>query len=130
LSNNQAPNYLNQKRGIQLQEKETRPLFDPHLNKFKKIQKTPTATTLCKFCDGRGYCCTMRWPRQGNDGGHIAILRLSAAIIFTLLSRFVIPPNVHCNDHYSNMAVTKQSDAAAAAAITSKPTAKVSKPKE
>jgi hypothetical protein len=72
----------------------------------------------------------MRRLRQSNNGGHTTTLPFSAAIIFTLLLRFIIPLDVHCNNHYSNMAVTKQSDVAAAAAIYSKPTVKVSKPKE
>jgi hypothetical protein len=42
---------------------------------------------------------------------------------------FIAPPDVHCNDHHTNMAVCKQSDAAVAAATTSKLTAKVVKPK-
>jgi hypothetical protein len=70
----------------------------------------------------------MRWPRLTNDGSRITTLHHLAAIIFILL-RFITPPDVHCNDHHTNMAVCKQSDAAAAAATTSKFTAKVIKPK-
>jgi hypothetical protein len=36
LANNQASNYLNQRKKIRCEEKETRQLSDPHLNKFKK----------------------------------------------------------------------------------------------
>jgi hypothetical protein len=35
LANNRASNYLNQRKEIQREEKETRQLSDPHLNKFK-----------------------------------------------------------------------------------------------
>jgi hypothetical protein len=70
----------------------------------------------------------MRRPRLANNSGHITTLCHLAAIIFILLG-FITPPDVYGNDHHTNMAVCKQSDAAAAAATTSKLTAKVIKPK-
>jgi hypothetical protein len=104
-------------------------LSDPHLNKFKKIQKIRTATTLSKFRRRCGYRGTMRWPCLTNNGSHITTLCLIAAVISILLG-FIAFPNVHCNYHCTNMAVTKRSDVAAAAAATSKVPAKVSKPKD
>jgi hypothetical protein len=106
LANNQALDYLNQRKEIQHEEKETRQSSDPHLNKFKKIQKIPTATTVSKFRHRCGYRRTMRGPRLPNNGSRITTLCLIAAIISILLG-FIALPDVHCNYHCTNMAVTE-----------------------
>ncbi len=72
----------------------------------------------------------MGWPRPTNDGGNTSTLRPTLlAAIFVILLRLIATLNAHCNDHRPNMAVNKQSDAAAAVAANSKTIAKVSKPK-
>jgi hypothetical protein len=69
-------------------------------------------------------------PRQTNDGGHtITPQPPLLAAIFVILRGLIATLDAHCNAHRPNMAVHKQSDAAAAAAANSKTNAKVSKPK-
>jgi hypothetical protein len=97
-------NYLNQRKEIQREEKETRQSSDPHLNRFKKnkIQKITTATTLSKFRRRRGYHRTMKQPCLTSDHSRITTLRVIATIIFILLG-FIALPDVHCNYHCTNM---------------------------
>ncbi len=69
-------------------------------------------------------------PRPTNDGGHTSNLRPPLlAAFFVILLGLIATLDTHCNDHCPNMAVHKQSNAAATVAANSKTIAKVSKPK-
>ena len=67
-------------------------------------------------------------PRPTNNGSHTSTLRPPLlAAIFVILLELIATLDAYCNDHCPNMAVHKQSDAAAAVAVNSKTIAKVSK---